>query len=100
MKQKLKIIIACGSGVATSTLAAKTVQDVCYENDFNASIETCSIREINNYSESADIILTTSRYDKTLSCPVMSVTAFITGIGVEKTKKELAERLRKILDEK
>lgn len=98
MTKKLKIIIACGSGVATSTLAARAVQEVCDENDFNVNIETCGIREIDQYTDNADIILTTCRYDKSLPCPVMSVTSFVTGINTEKTKMELVKRLQEILN--
>lgn len=100
MPNRLKIVVACGSGVATSTLAARAVQDACDENGLNISIETCGIREIDQYTENADIILTTCKYDRPLPCPVMSVTSFVTGVGTEKTKKQLVERLQEILNEK
>lgn len=100
MSRELKIVVACGSGVATSTLAARTVEEVCEAIDITASVSTCSMRELVSYSENADLILTTNKYDKPLSKPVLSVTSFITGIGIEKTKKALGELLQKILSEK
>lgn len=100
MSYQLKIVIACGSGVATSTLAARTVEEVCEASGIAASVATCSMRELLSCSENADLILTTNKYDKPLSKPVLSVTSFITGIGVEKTKKTLVELLQKVLSEK
>ena len=100
MSQEVKILVACGSGVATSTLAARTVEEICEENNIVISISTCSMRELINCSETADIILTTGKYDKSLEKPILSVTSFITGVGVEKTKKVLLELLQKVLSEK
>lgn len=100
MSRELKIIVACGSGVATSTLAMRTVEEVCEALDIAVSISTCSMRELLSCSENADLILTTNKYDKPLSKPVLSVTSFITGIGIDKTKKTLSELLQSILLEK
>lgn len=91
--KKIKIIIACGSGVATSTLAANAVQGVCNEYGVDASIETCSMKTIERSAENADVVLTTNRYENDLGKPYMSVTSFITGIGLEKTKKTLGALL-------
>lgn len=96
MAKKINIIVACGSGVATSTLASKVVEDVCKENAIEASIETCGMREVVGAAEHADVVLTTNRYEKELKCPVMSVTSFITGIKVNKTKEQLGDLLRQI----
>ena len=96
MAKKINIIVACGSGVATSTLASKVVEDVCKENAIEASIETCGMSEVAGAAEHADVVLTTSRYEKELKCPVMSVTSFITGIKVNKTKEQLGDLLRQV----
>ena len=96
MAKKIKIIVACGSGVATSTLASKIVEEVCKENGIDASIETCSMSSVAGAAENADVVLTTNRYEKELKCPVMSVTSFITGIKVNKTKEQLGDLLRQV----
>lgn len=96
MSKKLKIMVACGSGVATSTLASKAVEDVCKEYGIEASIDTCSMRSVVDESRGCDVVLTTNKYDKELSCPVMSVTPFITGIRINKTKEELGKLLTEI----
>lgn len=97
---KLKILVACGSGVATSTLASRSVQEVCETYHIDASIETCSMSGVVDASSNADVVLTTNKYDKPLSCPVMSVTSFITGLRVDATKKALGELLQNISTQK
>ncbi|WP_110953937.1 PTS sugar transporter subunit IIB [Anaerosinus massiliensis] len=96
----LKILVACGSGVATSTLAARTVEEVCEAHHISVNVSTCSMGELSSCVENADLVLTTGKYDRTLPKPVLSVTSFITGIGVEKTKKAIVELLETILSEK
>lgn len=91
--KKLKIIIACGSGVATSTLAARAVKEVCDTYGVKASIETCSMKAIEQNKALADVVLTTNKYEKELGKPYMSVTSFITGIGIDKTKEKLGALL-------
>lgn len=98
MNRKLKIIVACGSGVATSTLASRDVEEVCKAYDIDAVIETCSMSSVVGAAQDADVVLTTNRYEKELRCPVMSVTSFITGIRVDKTKKELGELLLQVAE--
>lgn len=96
MSKKVNILVACGSGVATSTLASKKVEEVCKEFQVDATIETCSMSGVQSLAKSFDVVLTTNKYDKPLPVPVMSVTSFITGIRMEKTKNELGELLKKI----
>lgn len=93
MSKKLKIVIACGSGVATSTLAAKGVKETCEEYGVNATIETCSMAEVVSFSRDADVVFTTNRCDKELSCPVESVIAFVTGIRVKQTQERIGALL-------
>ncbi|MDB7979921.1 PTS sugar transporter subunit IIB [Faecalicoccus pleomorphus] len=99
MAKKINILVACGSGVATSTLASKKVEEVCKEYNLEYSIETCSMSGVQGLSKNFDVVLTTNKYDKPLDVPVMSVTPFITGIRMDKTKKELGELLKKISED-
>ena len=99
MSKKLKIMVACGSGVAPSTVASKTVEDVCKEYGIEASIDTCSMRSVADEARGCDAVLTTNKYEGELNCPVMSVTPFITGIRVSKKKEELGKFLTEIAND-
>jgi len=95
--KKINILVACGSGVATSTLAADEVKIVCQEYGItNYSISKCSMQEIETLSQQVDIVLTTNNYKGDLGRPQMSIMSFVTGINAEKLKKKLGEQLVEI----
>ena len=80
-----RVVIACGSGIATSTLAVHKFQNFCDENGIDVQITQCSYGE-------TDAMLT-QKYDQEFPVPTEVCFAYITGIGEE----ELNQRLLKIL---
>ncbi len=93
MAEKLKILVACGSGICTSTIAAQTTKEVCQEYGVEAEIRNCTILEIPSYCEDYDIVLTSNKYQGQISVPLMNVFSFVSGIGEEKTREELGKKL-------
>lgn len=94
--KKINILVACGSGVATSTIAADEVKILCDENNINYSINKCSMTELPSLSGQADIVLTTNNFKGDLDVPVKSIMGFVTGINESKLKKELLDMLQEI----
>lgn len=99
MAKKIKILIACGSGVATSTLASQAVTEICKTYEIDAEIETCSMKTIADLAKGADVVLSTNRYEKDLGKPYMSVTPLITGVGTEKLKERLGSLLKDVANQ-
>lgn len=94
---KLKIVVACGSGIATSTLAVEEVKSVLDEFGIKSyDISKTSMQELKSASIGADIVLTTNNYKGDLDVEVMSVSGFITGINEAKLRKNLGERILEI----
>ena len=87
----MKIIIACGSGVATSTLIASKVEDLLKKNGLKAQVIQCSLTEVDGYLDGADLVVTAmgrlkvSRDD----VPVVVALNYITGMGAEETDAEI-----------
>ncbi|GAB2027597.1 PTS sugar transporter subunit IIB [Lactovum odontotermitis] len=96
MSKSLNILVACGSGVATSTLAAEEVKAVLAEYGLQGTISKTSMQEIENASKNADIVLTTNNYKGDLGKPLMSIAGFITGINEDKLRKNLGELLTQL----
>ena len=61
MKQ---IVVACGSGVATSTVAQEAVKKILAEANIPGKIFKSSISEIPLKQNDVDLILTTTNYRK------------------------------------
>ena len=72
MKQ---IVVACGSGVATSTVAQEAVKKILAEANIPGKIFKSSISEIPLKQNDVDLILTTTNYRKPVEKPCISVLA-------------------------
>lgn len=90
---KKKVIVACGGAVATSTVAANKVVELCKNN--NVDIEICQVRisEIES-NLPADLIITTSKVKRDFGVPLLTGMPFISGVGVEKTEAKILKVLR------
>ncbi|MEQ4675320.1 PTS sugar transporter subunit IIB [Providencia vermicola] len=90
----ITILVACGSGVATSTLAADEVKAVCSQYNITSyKINKCSMSELSSEITNADVVLTTNNYKGEIDKPHMSVAGFITGINEDALRKKLGELL-------
>ncbi len=89
---KKKVIVACGGAVATSTIAANKVVELCKENGID--VEICQVRlsEIGS-NLPADLIVTTSKCKRDYGVPLLTGMPFISGVGVDKTKANILKVL-------
>lgn len=95
MSKQIHVFVACGSGVATSTVAAERIKEICKREKIDAKINKGSIQDIPMAAHNYDVILTVSNYREELEIPQMSVLAFISGIREKETEENLIKLLRK-----
>ena len=91
---KKKVIVACGGAVATSTIAANKVVELCKKNAIDVEICQCRISEIAS-NLPADLIVTTSNVKRDFGVKLVKGMPFISGMGVAKTEAEILAELRK-----
>jgi len=91
---KARVLVACGSGIATSTLAADRVKEICTERGVSVEILKCTIQEVPSLASQCDVIVTTTRYSQNVGKPVVNGVAFITGIGEEKAIDQLISAIK------
>jgi len=91
---KKKVIVACGGAVATSTIAANKVVDLCKKN--NIDVEICQVRisEIESNLSGAVLIVPTSKVKRDYGIPVITGMPFISGVCVEKTEAAILKVLQ------
>ena len=93
---KRKVIVACGGAVATSTMAAEEIKDLCADHSIELELVQCRVNEFETYMDGAHLICTTARVDRTLGdIPVVHGMPFISGVGIE----ELQQKILNILTE-
>jgi PTS system galactitol-specific IIB component len=99
MARTLKILVACGSGIATSSVAMFRVEEICKEVGVDAKIIKTGLRDIPEKSSSMDLVLTTSKYSGECSCPVESVVGFLTGVDYQATKDRISKLLLEMVNQ-
>lgn len=91
-----KIIISCGSGIATSTMAAASVKIILESLQKDIKIIKCSVQEIQGYIDGAVLIVSTAQIPFETNVPVVSGIPFLTGVGKDKAIEEIKNILQKL----
>ena len=77
---KRKIIVACGGAVATSTMAAEEIKELCQNHNIPVELIQCRVNEIETYMDGVHLICTTAKVD---GMP------FISGVGIEALQNKI-----------
>lgn len=92
---KKTVLVACGTGIATSTVVNNAIEEMAKENNIEVNLIQIKIAEVDSYKDVADLLVTTATLKKEYPFPVINARTFLTGIGVEETKKQILEALKK-----
>lgn len=93
MKKK-RVIVACGGAVATSTVAANRIVELCQKEGIEVEIVQCRVSEISAKCQNVDLIVTTSRVTKNYGIPLETGMPFVSGIGAEEAGRKILAHLR------
>lgn len=89
-----KIVIACGAGLATSTMIAEKVKMILEEAGIDYSLTQSQIYEMDSYDGNADLFITSMKVENdNYKTPIIIGTPFIMGINEEDTKEEIIKEL-------
>jgi len=91
-----RILLACGSGVCTSTAARVKVQKILDEHGYKGQykVEQCKIAEVASKSGDFDFVIATTMKPDGVKCPFLNGICFLTGVGVDKVTKEILELMK------
>lgn len=79
-----KVIVACGSGVATSQTVASKVQKLLRERNIPATVEAVDIKSLDAHIKTSAVYIAITKPDKEYPIPVCNGIAFLTGVGMDK----------------
>jgi PTS system galactitol-specific IIB component len=97
-KSEVKLLVACGSGIATSTVAQEAIKKIVTEAGINAKILKCTVNELERKQNDVDIVLVTTNYKKLLNKPCISVFGLISGIKQEAIAANIIAECKKVLE--
>ena len=95
------IVIACGSGIVTSTTAKIKVEEIAKSIEIPVEVSTCNIKEINRKIGSVDIVLSVGPYKFPEEVKYgMGVFPLITGFNEEACADQLKSWITEISTKK
>jgi galactitol PTS system EIIB component len=87
-KQKI-ILVACGTGIATSTMAAKSIESAMEDRGIDVITRQCKTSEIKGRLNGVDVLVTTTSFSDDIGVPIIRTLAFLTGMGKEEAIDEI-----------
>jgi galactitol PTS system EIIB component len=88
-----KILVACGTAVATSTVVAKKLEEKLRAKGLAVSIDQCKASEVGSKAAAYDVIVSTTEVDDTRGKPHVRTLSFLTGVGIEADVEKIAKLL-------
>lgn len=87
---KRKIIVACGGAVATFTMAAEEIKELCQNYNIFFELIQCWVNEIETYMDGVHLICTTAKVDCSFGDILLVYgMLFIFGIGIEALQNKI-----------
>jgi galactitol PTS system EIIB component len=90
---KKKILVACGTGVATSTVVAKKLEEKLRARGIDVQIDQCKASEVSTKVDGYDLVVATTEVDDTRGKPFVRTLSFLTGIGVDADVEKITKLL-------
>jgi PTS system galactitol-specific IIB component len=88
-----RILVACGTAIATSTVVAKKLEEKLRARGMAVHIDQCKASEVSGRAASYDLVVSTTEVDDARGKPLVRTLSFLTGIGVDAD----VDRIEKIL---
>lgn len=89
-----KVVVACGSGVATSQTVASKIESMLQDEGINVSVEAVDIKSLDNIIDQVDVYVTIVPGSKSYDVPTINGIKFLTGMGIEDEFEKLKELLK------
>lgn len=87
-----KVIVACGSGVATSQTVASKVDRLLKERGCNQiKVEVVDLKSLDSHIRDSAAYIAITKVDKEYPIPVINGIAFLTGVGMDAELQKLID---------
>ena len=85
-----KIVVACGSGVATSQTVASKINNMLEDDGIRATVEAVDIKSLENIIDTVDVYVSIRPGGKNYeNVPKINGIAFLTGMGTDEESEKL-----------
>lgn len=84
-----RILVICGTGVATSTVVVQKIRTFCEANNLPATISQGAVADLVSGRVNADFIVATTQVPSSVTVPVIQGLPFLTGVGVDAVHEQI-----------
>lgn len=88
-----KILVACGTAIATSTVVAKKIEEMMKVRGFAVQTTQCKAAEAPSKAAAFDMVVTTTPVGNVGNIPVLRTISFLSGVGMDKDIDKIVEML-------
>lgn len=94
------ILVACGSGIATSSVAAEAIKNICQKANIPINIHKGQIQDITSLEKNVDVVMVTMNYRTPINKPLIKVFGLISGINQKRVANEIVEVCQRVYKDK
>lgn len=88
-----RVLIICGTGIATSTVVAMKVREHLQETGLAATVDQGKVMDLLHGDVNADLIVATTEVPASVSVPVISALPLLIGVGEDQVFAEIDKHL-------
>jgi galactitol PTS system EIIB component len=89
-----KVLVICGTGVATSTVIMEKLKTFFAENNIDAHLHQSKVSDVLSTGNDYDLIISTTVVPPSIKTKVVNAVPLLTGIGKEKVFNDILEALK------
>ena len=95
MAKRKRILVPCGSGVATSNMAAEKLKSLLKRDRLEADVQAVDFKSLASLASQADLIVSVAPHGgQKYPIPVINGIPLLTGVGLEQCLEEIEKHLR------
>jgi len=88
-----KVLVACGTAIATSTVVAKKLEERLRARGIAVTIDQCKASEVGSKVAPYDLVVSTTEVDDTRGKPLIRTLSFLTGVGIDADVEKIVKLL-------
>lgn len=96
MTRPIRIMVACGSGIATSVHVSMTIKDKLASRGVACETNECSVTELQDRAAGYDLIVSTAQVSFPTEQPVLNGVPLLMGVGADAVIDEIAEHAHQL----
>lgn len=89
-----RVLIICGTGVATSTVVATKVRDHCAAAGLDVQVSQGKVMDLLAGVHGVDLIVATTQVPDSVTVPVVAGLPLLTGVGADEAMAAIDRHLR------